>query len=97
MDYIGNREFVLGTQIFVTIYIQSVINKQTPITISLDSTLYDLKKVMFEMDGIPMDQQHYIFNGKELVDETLPLGEHFLKQNSVVDFFITLRHDTSLI
>lgn len=54
------------------------------------TTVEDLKKNIFDKEGIPLDQQRLIFNGEQLQDFFL-LSEYDVTQGATVHLVLRLR------
>ena len=72
------------------IYVKTLVGKTLIISIKKDTMLSELKVKVMEKDGIPVDQQRYIYAGIQ-VDDSKPLYEFNIKRESTVHLVLRLR------
>ena len=54
----------------ITVTIKTVRGDATPVTVSADGTIADLKEAVFKATNIPVAEQKLIFNGKITKNES---------------------------
>lgn len=74
-----------------TIIIHTLSNNKYPINIDRNTTVDDLKEIMKDIDGIPIDQQRLLGFGKELTEQDESLYEkHGVRHGTVFQLYIRL-------
>lgn len=51
------------------IFVKTLVGKSIPIDVTPDQTIREIKEKLFEKEGIPVEQQRFIYAGKQLEDE----------------------------
>lgn len=72
------------------IFVKSMTGKVIEVTINTTSLISDVKYVIFEKEGIPVDQQRLVFNGKQLEDK-MSIGSYGISTSSIVHLILRLR------
>ena len=72
------------------IYIRTSTGKTFQIQTSRYETMSDIKEKVWERDGIPPDQQRYVFNGVQL-GEGVPLAVYNIRDGSIICLVLRLR------
>jgi ubiquitin len=74
------------TQIFV----KTLTGRCLTANVELNQTIGELKKIIYEKEGIPMDSQRLVFAGKQL-EETRSLADYGIRKESTVHLVLRLR------
>ena len=72
------------------IYIRTSTGKTIQIQTSRYETMSDIKEKVWEREGIPPDQQRYVFNGVQL-GEGVPLVIYNIRDGSIINLVLRLR------
>jgi ubiquitin C len=79
-----------GSGTTVQIYAMTMGGQKIPIQISTSSTVQDLKKKLFDKEGIPLEAQRFLYGGKELHDGT-QLYQYNIRDNSFLHVIFRLQ------
>ena len=74
----------------IKIFVKTLTGKHITIEINQNETVISLKKLIEKQEGIPIDQQSFIFAGKQLEDE-VPLNLYDIEEGSTLHLIIRLR------
>jgi ubiquitin len=74
----------------IIIFVKTLIGKQLTLLTSAVATVYDVKRQIQDLDGIPVDQQRLIFEGKQLEDERT-LGDYNVGLGDTLHLVLRLR------
>jgi len=72
------------------IFIKTLQGKTLTLDVSDDDTIQSVKNKIFEKEGIPVDQQRLVFNGKQLEDDKT-IGEYNIQAESNIHLVLRLR------
>lgn len=72
------------------IYVKRLTGTEFLIDISLDATIEDLKEEVFKRTNIPVNQQRFIFAGKQLEDGRT-LCDYDIQKDSILNLVLRLR------
>ena len=72
------------------LYIKTLTGKTITLDVRNSDTIEDLKHMVLDSEGIPLDQQRMIFGGKQLEDG-ITLSEYFITEGSVIHLVLRLR------
>ena len=75
------------------IFIKTLQGKSITLSIADEDTIESVKQKIFEKEGIPIDQQRLVFNGKQLEDNQT-IGSYGLEDSSSVHLVLRLRGGT---
>lgn len=88
--YIVLEEKYLNQKDWVQIFVKTLTGKTLTCDISLDATIEDLKYVVYNKEGIHIDQQRLIFCGKQLVDD-FTLNDYNIQKEAICHLVLNLR------
>lgn len=71
--------------------IKTLIGKDLEVEIDSESTVFDLKRRIEEIEQIPCVQQKLVYNGKILVKDEATLQSQNLQNGNVIHMVIALR------
>ena len=72
------------------IFIKTLTGKTVEIYCRLDISVYNLKEKIQDQEGIPSDQQRFIYNGKQMEDNRL-LSDYDVQNKSTIHMVLRLR------
>ena len=73
-----------------SIFIKTLSGKTIPMDINDSDTIGSIKQRIFEKEGIPIDQQRLVFNGKQLEDAQT-IGSYGIEADSNVHLVLRLK------
>ena len=73
-----------------SIFIKTLSGKTIPMDINDSDTIGSIKQRIFEKEGIPVDQQRLVFNGKQLEDGQT-VGSYGIESESNVHLVLRLK------
>jgi ubiquitin-like protein Nedd8 len=74
----------------IRIQVKTLSGKQLGFEVSSEDTVYDVKKLVEEIEGVPPHQQRLIFAGKALSDDA-DLAHYRIVQGSILHLVLSLR------
>ncbi|KKY16312.1 putative integral membrane protein [Diplodia seriata] len=74
----------------IKFFIKTMTGKQFMFSGSVDSTIYEIMCWIEDKEGIPVDQQRLVFNGKQLEYERT-VDDYMIQQDAVVHLILRLR------
>ena len=74
----------------ITVYVKTLTGKHFDLRISSSSNIYELKHLIQESHGYPIDQQRLIFAGRQLEDR-MTLFEYYISDSSTIHLVLRLR------
>lgn len=72
------------------IYIKTLQGKSITLEVNDDDTIESVKKKINDIEGIPLDQQRLVFNGKQLEDANT-LKDYMIDADSTIHLVLRLR------
>ena len=72
------------------IFIKTLQGKSITLSISDEDTIESIKQKIFEKEGIPIEQQRLVFNGKQLEDNQT-INSYGIEENSSIHLVLRLR------
>jgi ubiquitin len=72
------------------IFIKTLMGKQIPLEVEPTYTIERAKELISMSEGIPVDQQRFLFNGEELANEK-KFVDYAVQKHSVISMSIRLR------
>ena len=72
------------------IVIKSLDGTQKTMTVTLRTTVDELKTMIYNTDGYPPDQQRLVFNGREMYEERT-MEDYCVSDSSVIHLILRLR------
>ena len=72
------------------IMIKTLTGKTLCLSVNSNDTVNEIKQKIQQKEGIPLEQQRLVFNGKQLEDN-LKLGEYNISNDSTIHLVLRLR------
>ena len=70
--------------------IKTLTGKTLCLSVNSNDTVNEIKQKIQQKEGIPLEQQRLVFNGKQLEDN-LKLGEYNISNDSTIHLVLRLR------
>lgn len=73
-----------------SVFIKTLSGKTIPMDVNDSDTIGTIKQRIFEKEGIPVDQQRLVFNGKQLEDG-MTIGSYGIESESNIHLVLRLK------
>jgi len=81
---------ITSTTLTATVLVKSIVGVEVLIPLRPDMRVLDLKTELRRMEGIPVEQQRFVFGGRQLEEDRL-LSDYNIQADSVVYVVLRLR------
>jgi hypothetical protein len=70
-------------KIYMQFFVKTLAGKNITLEMKPDDSIHSLKQILFEKEGIPIEQQRLIFSGKQLEDNKTIQDYNIQKDNTI--------------
>lgn len=75
------------------VYVKTLTGKTVTLAVTSSNTVAELKEMIQDKEGIPPDQQRFVFAGKQLEDDRM-ISEYHVRNASTLHLILRLRGGT---